>query len=169
MKVRSIPYRTSLYIDDLMLFVRPNAQDLQLVRPVFTIYKATSGLGCNLAKCQLEPIRCDEELTQLAHGSFPCQYADFLVKYLGIPLSVSKLSKSVLHPLPDQVANRLLVWKGNLMNRSGHLAIIKSGHSSSHCHCPEGTALVTPSSIENHEVLLVVRHRCGSGGMCLVA
>jgi hypothetical protein len=53
LKVRSIPYRTSLYADDLVLFVQPNAQDLQLIRSVFNIFEGASGLGCNLAKCLL--------------------------------------------------------------------------------------------------------------------
>jgi hypothetical protein len=63
LKVRSIPYRTSLYADDLVLFVCPNARDLQLIRSVFNIFEGASGRGCNLAKCQLTPIRCDEEQT----------------------------------------------------------------------------------------------------------
>jgi hypothetical protein len=48
---------------------------------------------------------------------------DFPIKYLGIPLSVTKLPKEAL---VDRVADRLLMWKGWLMHRSGCLALIKS-------------------------------------------
>jgi hypothetical protein len=51
---------------------------------------------------------------------------EFPLKYLGIPLSVHKLSKASLQPLSDCVADKLQTWKGNLMHRSGRLALIKS-------------------------------------------
>lgn len=57
---------------------------------------------------------------------FPCAISHFPVRYLGIPLSVSRLPKSALQPLVDRVADRLPTWKGQLMNRSGRLALIKS-------------------------------------------
>jgi hypothetical protein len=133
-----------LYADDLVLFVCPNAWDLQLVRSKFNIFEGASDLGCNLAKCQLMPIRCNQEERQLALESFPCQLADFLVRYLGIPLSVSKLPKSSLQLVADKVAERLPVWKGRLMNQSWRLALIKIHlvcQNDSHGHHPEAAAL----------------------------
>jgi hypothetical protein len=85
---------------------------MQLLRGIFDLFKAASGLGYNLAKCQMAAIRCDEAQIQLAPEHFPCQMVDFLVKYLGMPLSPSKLPKLAWWPLMDQAADRLLVWKG---------------------------------------------------------
>jgi hypothetical protein len=48
------------------------------------------------------------------------------VKYLGIPLAVSKLPRSTLQPLVDKVVDKLPIWEGNLMNRNGRLELIKS-------------------------------------------
>jgi hypothetical protein len=48
------------------------------------------------------------------------------MRYLGIPLSVTKLPKLVRQPLIDQVADRLPVWKGSLMNHASRLTLIKS-------------------------------------------
>jgi hypothetical protein len=61
----------------------------------------------------------------LAAALFPCQTIQFLIKYLGIPLSVTKLPRSALHPLLDRVVEKLLVWKGRLMHHSGQLALVK--------------------------------------------
>lgn len=61
---------------------------------------------------------------------------DFPIKYLGVPLSVKKLPKASLQPLVDKVADRLPVWKGRLMNRSGRLALIKSTLSAILVHIP---------------------------------
>jgi hypothetical protein len=57
---------------------------------------------------------------------FPGTVVSFPLKYLGIPLLVAKLPKSVQQPLIDHVADQLPVYMGSLMNRSGHLALIKS-------------------------------------------
>jgi hypothetical protein len=42
-----------------------------------------------------------------------------------MPLSVSKLPKSALQPLLDDMADRLPVWRGKLMHMSGRLTLIK--------------------------------------------
>jgi hypothetical protein len=60
-------------VNNLVLFVRPNAPDLQLIQSIFTMFEGASGLGCNLAKCQLTSIQCDEGQFQLALNSFPYQ------------------------------------------------------------------------------------------------
>jgi hypothetical protein len=36
--VRAIPYRTSMYVDNLFLFSRPREQDLQLLKSIFDIF-----------------------------------------------------------------------------------------------------------------------------------
>jgi hypothetical protein len=48
------------------------------------------------------------------------------MKYLGIPLSVKKVPKSAWQPLVDRVADKLPIWKGNLIQCSGRLIVIKT-------------------------------------------
>jgi hypothetical protein len=43
-----------------------------------------------------------------------------------MPLSISKLLKSMLQPLADRMADRLLAWKGCLIHCSGCLTLIKT-------------------------------------------
>jgi hypothetical protein len=56
------------------------------------------------------------------------QYAlvEFPIKYLGVPLSLTKLPKLALQPLLDRAADRLPIWKGRLLHRCGRLTLIKS-------------------------------------------
>jgi hypothetical protein len=72
------------------------------------------------------PIRCDQDQLAVAMSHFPCQVTYFPLKYLGIPLSIGKLPKTVLQPIVDQMADRVPTWKGGLMHRSGRLTLIKS-------------------------------------------
>jgi hypothetical protein len=87
------------------MFISPTAQDLLLTRSILALFEDASGLGCNLAKCQMAPIRCFEEPSHF----FPCQLVDFPVKYMGILLSVSKLLRGALQPLLDKVATKLQI------------------------------------------------------------
>jgi hypothetical protein len=121
-----LSHRASLYTDDLIVFISPDAKDIQMARIVLSIIQEASGLTCNMAKCQMALIRCNGPQIQLAVTTFPCQVVAFLVTYLGIPLSVSKLSRLTLIPLLDRAAKKLPTWKGMLMHRSACLALINS-------------------------------------------
>jgi hypothetical protein len=50
---------------------------------------------------------------------------EFPIRYLGIPLSTSKLPKSAWQYLIDSVVDKLPAWKGSLMHRSRRLTLIK--------------------------------------------
>jgi hypothetical protein len=111
-----IPHRASFYADDLVLFISPNPRDIQMTHNILSVFEDASGLGCNLAKCQMALIRCNKERVELTATAFPYQVVDFLIRYLGIPLLVSKLPKSALQRLLDRVVDKLPILKGRLMH-----------------------------------------------------
>jgi hypothetical protein len=71
-------------------------------------------------------IRCSEEQTTMTTSFFPCQLVDFPLKYPGIPLFISMLLKTTLQPLLDRVKDKVPIWKGRFMHRSGRLTLIKT-------------------------------------------
>jgi hypothetical protein len=70
-QVCAIPHRVSLYVDGLVVFLRPVSRDLQLLCDIFDLFQGAPGLGYNLSKCQMAPIRCDASHVQLASDFFP--------------------------------------------------------------------------------------------------
>lgn len=96
MGIRDSPHKASLYADDLVIFVSPVQRDLDITRKIIEIFEKASGLACNLQKCQIVPIRCTEEDISRAINLFPASISAFPVKYLGVPLSVTKLPKSAI-------------------------------------------------------------------------
>jgi hypothetical protein len=98
--VRAIPYRTPLYAYDLDVFISSIAQDLQMARSMLSLFEGASGLGCNMNKCQMAPIRCDAEQIALATNVFPCSVV--------------------------RVGDMLPTWKDQLMHRSGRLILIRT-------------------------------------------
>jgi hypothetical protein len=75
-----ILHRASVYADDLVLFATLGQQNLQLTREIVSIFENASGLGCNMAKCQMAPNYCSQEQVALAATIFPILRVDFRVK-----------------------------------------------------------------------------------------
>jgi hypothetical protein len=117
------------------------------------------------------PIGCTEDQVALAESLFTCPVVEFLIKYLGIPLFVTKLPKAALHPLVDWVADKLPMWKGNLMQRSSRLVLIRTTLSA----IPTYTAISIDIPPWLHKALrrIMTAFLCTgsdvvSGGKCLI-
>lgn len=102
-----IPYRVSLYADDVVAFIRPTADDIHVATEVLSIFGEAFGLRTNFAKCSALPIQCNEEDLQTLQVELPCQVASFPCTYLGLPLSIFCLKKEDLQPLIDKIGRRL--------------------------------------------------------------
>jgi hypothetical protein len=44
---------------------------------------------------------------------------DFLCKYLGLPLSLCKLTRAQIEPIIDKIADKLPGWKADLLKMAG--------------------------------------------------
>ena len=99
------------YADDLVVFLSPLEQDLHLMRAILKCFEDAIGLATNLSKCHLTPIWCEDSHIHYVQRLFPCEIAEFPIKYLGIPLSVNCLLKMDIQPLVDLVANKHPTWK----------------------------------------------------------
>ena len=116
---RVLQHRISLYADDVVLFLRPEAGDINLLMEILNLFGDASGLKTNLQKSSVLPIRCgDMELTTI-QNLLPCAVSDFPCKYLGLPLSLMKLTKGQIQPIIDKIADQLPGWKADLMTRAG--------------------------------------------------
>jgi hypothetical protein len=121
----AIRHHVSLYVDDMVVFVAPQAHDIRATREVLEIFASTSGLHTNVQKCQDTPIRCSQEQIDMVQHPFPCQLANFPCKYLGIPLSVHRPRKVDLRPLVDNAVDHMPNWKGKRMSRAGRTTLVK--------------------------------------------
>ncbi|KAK1679133.1 hypothetical protein QYE76_039981 [Lolium multiflorum] len=116
----------SLYADDVVIFCHPDETELRAIRGILELFGHASGLRTNFAKCSVSPIACSDEEATAAAGLMECQLAQFPVKYLGIPLSIRRLSAASFQPLVDRLADKLPTWRASLMPRAGRLALIRA-------------------------------------------
>jgi hypothetical protein len=122
---RQLRHRISLYVDDVVMFLKPNAADITLVLDMLRLFRKASGLHTNVQKNSVLPIRCDDQTLATAKELLPCDFVDFPCKYLGLPLSIKKLIRSQIQSVIDKVASSLLGWMAELMNKVGRAVHVK--------------------------------------------
>ncbi|KAM0925606.1 hypothetical protein ACQ4PT_004084 [Festuca glaucescens] len=85
--------RLSIFVDDVVLFVKPTMHDLVTVRELLRVFGEVSGLRVNYTKTKATLIRGgvleQEQVTEVLQ----CQIMDFPIKYLGLHLALRPLTK----------------------------------------------------------------------------
>jgi hypothetical protein len=64
----------------------------------------------------------DREILQVY---LPCQLVEFPCKYLGVPLSLQKLTKAQIQPIIDKIADQLPSWKADLLTRARRKVLVQ--------------------------------------------
>jgi hypothetical protein len=118
---RPIQHKISLYADDVALFLRPVASDISLTLRLLQLFGDASGLRTNVQKSSVMPIQCSDDNMALIQSLLPCEVVNFPCKYLGLPLSLRKLSKEQFQPIIDRISDQLPGWKADLMTRAGRV------------------------------------------------
>jgi hypothetical protein len=115
---RPIKHRISLYADDVAIFLQPNAADINLSLQLLDLFGDASGLRTNVQKSNVLPIHCVEDDLALIQNLLPCEMLEFPCKYLGLPLTIKKLTKTQVQPIIDKIADQLPGWKADLMTHA---------------------------------------------------
>lgn len=123
-------FRSSLYADDVAIFIKPDQLELQALKKILNAFGNCSGLHVNLQKTEIYPISCDNVNLDLALTHFPGLKKSFPCTYLGIPLHTKKLRRVDLQPLIDKVGARIPGWKGRFFTSAGRKILVKSTLSS---------------------------------------
>lgn len=122
---RPLQHKISLYADDVALFLRLAAGDINLILQILQLFGDASGLVTNMQKSNVLPIQCENEHLALIQNLLPCELMSFPCKYLGLPLSLIKLTKDQIRPFIDKIADQLLGWKADMMNKAGCVVLVQ--------------------------------------------
>ena len=122
---RAFKHRVSMYADDVVLFLRPTADDIEVTMDILSLFGEATGLKTNLQKSNVLPIRCEDTDIANVQTLLPCALADFPCKYLGLPLSLKRLTKNQVQPYIDRIADQLQGWKANLMTKAGRMVQVQ--------------------------------------------
>jgi hypothetical protein len=149
-----VKHRISLYADDVALFIRPSFEDLSTTKEILQLFREASRFRTNMQKSSIVPTRCATEQLEVILRAIPCEVIDFPCKYLGLPLSIRKLTKADLQPFVDKIADMLPGWKTALMSTTGRVVLVKAVLTASqsigplHWMCLSGFSVPLTSYVE---------------------
>jgi hypothetical protein len=86
---------------------------------ILKLFGDASGLDSNVQRSCVYPIRCGEDEMTVLQQQLPCQISSFPCTYLGLPLSLKKLTTGQAQHIVDKVADQLPGWKAEIMTRAG--------------------------------------------------
>ena len=92
---------------------------------ILQLFGDASGLHNNVQKSNVYPIQCPEDGLTVVHELLPCEVSSFPYRYLGLPLSLWKLTKEQVQPFVDRIADQLPSWKVDLMTRAGKIVQVQ--------------------------------------------
>jgi hypothetical protein len=107
-----IMMRTSLYVDDAMLFLRPVVEDVENLQQLLHHFGMATVLCTNVNKPEIFPIRCENLDIPSILGQLHVQLGQLSCKYLGLPLRIGKIRREDEQVLIDKVTGKLPRWKG---------------------------------------------------------
>lgn len=90
------------------------------------MYELMAGLKINFTKSEVITINDEGDWDRQYADIFNCQVGAFPIKYLGVPISPSRLHVCDWVPLIDKSAKKLDVWKGGTMSIAGRSTLISS-------------------------------------------
>lgn len=90
------------------MLLSPTPADLNCLQRTLELFAGASGLITNVEKCVATPIQCTEDMVAQIQQAFPCAIAPFPCRYLGFPLSLTRLRRAHEQALIDSVAARIL-------------------------------------------------------------
>jgi hypothetical protein len=122
---KGLRQRTSIYADDVVAFLWPHVSDLTTFDAIIEDFGAASGLRTNLSKCSAHLIRCPVEVAAFMDQELGCSVLPFPLQYLSLLLGLRKPTTAQLQYLVDAVANRLPGWRASMLNRVGHLELVR--------------------------------------------
>lgn len=119
------------YADDTIIFLRHDTNGAVHLKLLLYLFEMLAGLKINFDKSEIFMINDGESWGQVYAEIFDCQVGLFPIKYLGVPVSRSRLKVSDWLTLTEKSMKRLDVWKGSSLSIAGRSTLISSSLNNS--------------------------------------
>jgi hypothetical protein len=114
------------YADDTIICLKHNVEGARNMKLLLYLYELMAGLKINFSKSEVITINDEEGWDRKYVELFNCEVGTFPIKYLGVPVSPSRLHVSDWGPLTSKNEKKLDVWKGGTMSIAGRSTLISS-------------------------------------------
>ncbi|KAL0286586.1 UNVERIFIED_CONTAM: hypothetical protein Sangu_2728100 [Sesamum angustifolium] len=144
-KCKDIGLINLCFADDVLLFCKAHLPSIMVITDTLNEFAALSGLKVNPAKSQIIFLRAVQQERQQILDYLGFQEGSLPVKYLGIPLTSSRLTIADCRPLIDKVDARLAGWNNQILSYAGRLQLIKSVLTTLHTYW--ASAFILPKGV----------------------
>lgn len=114
------------YADDTILCIQDDLEMAQNLKWLLYLYESMSGLKINFNKSEVIMINQNHNKSMTYSEMFNCAIGEWPIKYLGVPVSGSKLHVGDWTSLVEKVSKRLDGWKGGSLSLGGRLTLLNS-------------------------------------------
>ena len=114
------------YADDTILCIQDDLEMAQNLKWLLYLYESMSGLKINFNKSEVIMISQNHDKSMTYSEMFNCAIGEWPIKYLGVPVSGSKLHVGDWTSLVEKVSKRLDGWKGGSLSLGGRLTLLNS-------------------------------------------
>jgi hypothetical protein len=155
-----------------VIFVKPEVADLVVVRELLEVFGAASGLVVNYSKTSATFIRGRPRDREVVQRLLRCPIVNFPIKYLGLQLSLSPLTKAQWQPVLDVVVKIIPSWHRGLIAKPGRLTLVKSVMAARVVHqfiVAEAPAWLLEEINKSLRGFFWAGKERANGGQCLVA
>ena len=119
------------YEDDTIVCLKHDFEGARNMKMLLYMFEMLAGLKINFSKSEILMINDNENWRQKYANIFNCQVGDFPVKYLGVPISPSRLHVSDRVPLAEKCQKKLGIWKGGNLTMAGRSTLITASLNNS--------------------------------------
>ena len=85
-----------------------------------------SGLKVNFFKSKIFGIRVNEDCLQMLADLLGCKAGTLPSSYLGLPVCIGAISKSIWYPVIERLEKKLALWKANHLSLAGRITLINA-------------------------------------------
>jgi hypothetical protein len=109
----------------MALFLKSVKKEIETIVKVLTLFGEATGLVTIFQKSMIVSIRCQGLPLDDILGCFLARRASFPIRYLGLPLSTSRLRKGDFQFLVNKIISKLSSWNGRNFSVVGRFTLVK--------------------------------------------
>lgn len=114
------------FADDMMLVSRADLSSTKLLKDNFDEFSGSSGLQINLQNSEIFFVGTEHEVRGGIMEQLGFKEGHLPVRYLGVPLIASKLSKNDCQPILDKFMKKINNWSAKCLSYAGRVQLAKS-------------------------------------------
>jgi hypothetical protein len=114
------------YADDTVMCIEDNMDKARNVKLMLYLFEQMSGLKIHFDKSEIILIGGDNSLAVQYAELFNCQVSLFPMKYLGVPITPSRLHVIDWARLEEKYGKKLDIWQGGSLSMAGRTTLINA-------------------------------------------